>query len=140
MPYDKSGKPAHSFGRAKLNNELEAAQPSHASVSPKSRPAGHQPDPDSEMGEQSPEDIRDVVKEHGPANELHMKSDHAAGVHQVTTEHGGFKHHSKHGSAQEAHKHMSHALGMTAEHEDMESPAFEAKEEKGMAHSIPGMG
>lgn len=148
MPRDGKGNPVHSFSRGKLNDEINASQPSHPSVSPKSRPSGKQPDPDAEMHEESPEDVRDVVKEHGPAHTIHMEHDHEAGVHQVHSFHGehepgkeegaGFTHHSKHASHHEAHKHAGMALGMDAGHEDTESPSYEAKEEKAM--SIPGMG
>lgn len=149
MPRDSQGNPVHSFGRGRMNDELHK-QNQHASkvVDPKSRPAGHQPDPDAEMHEESPEDIHDVVAEHGPAVEIHTKHDHEAGVHQVTSHHGehrqgneeghGFTHHSKHGSAEEAHKHMGHALGLgDQKHEKAESPEYEAKEEE--AATIPGM-
>src|ERR1700691_3493976 len=116
MPRDAQGNPVHSFGRGKLNDEMR--KPTSPSVTPKSRPAGHQPDPDAEMHEESPEDIHDVVKEHGPAEEIHMKHDHEAGIHQVTSHHGEFKHHSTHGSHHEAHAHAGKALGMDAEHQD----------------------
>jgi hypothetical protein len=102
------------------------------------------------MHEESPEDIHDVVAEHGPAHTVHMESDHEAGVHQVHSFHGGhkpghsegdgFTHHSKHGSHHEAHKHAGHALGIESpEHEKKESPEFEAGEQEGAREGIPGM-
>jgi hypothetical protein len=91
------------------------------------------------MKDESPEDIRDVVSEHGPATEMHMKSDHKAGVHQVSSTHGSFTHHSKHGSAHEAHKHMGHALGMS-EGDEKETPEMESAEESKPIAGIPGMG
>lgn len=147
MPRDSQGNPVHSMSRGKLNDELHAHnQGASKVVDPKSRAAGKQPDPDAEMREESPEDIHDIVNEHGPAHTIHMKSDHEAGVHQVTSFHGGhkpessdgegFTHHSKHSSHHEAHKHAGRALGM-AEHEKAESPEYEAREEE--KATIPGM-
>jgi hypothetical protein len=140
MPRDAQGNPAHSFGRARRQDESHQNALQHASkaVDPKSRPAGKQPDPDSTMQESSPEDIHDVVNEHGPATEIHMKSDHEAGVHQVSSTHGSFTHHSKHGSVHEMHKHASKALGMS-EGDEKETPEFESAEESKPTHSIPGM-
>jgi hypothetical protein len=143
--------PAHSFGRAKLQDEKhKSMQNASKVVNDKSRPSGHQPDPDAEMREESPEDIHDVVNEHGPAHTIHMKHDHENGVHQVTSFHGdhepgkeghdGFTHHSKHGSHHEAHKHAGHALGLGEEHEAKETPEYESKEESAMSGAIPGMG
>lgn len=52
------------------------------------------------------EDPGQVVAEHGPANEVHMMHDHAAGMHTVDSVHeDGHAHHSEHGSAGEAHDH-----------------------------------
>jgi hypothetical protein len=147
MPRDSAGNPVASFGRGRLNDERHAhLQHASKAVDPKSRESGHQPDPDAEMHEESPEDIHDVVAEHGPAVELHSKHDHEAGVHQVTSHHGehrqgheegaGFTHHSRHGSVHEAHKHMGKALGM-AQHEEKETPEYESAEES--KASIPGI-
>jgi hypothetical protein len=151
MPRDSQGMPAHSFGRAKRQDESHQRGLQHASkvVDPKSRPAGHQPDPDAEMREESPEDIHDVVAEHGPAVELHTKHDHEAGIHQVTSHHGehragheegsGFTHHSKHSDVHAAHKHMGHALGL-GEGQEKETPEYESAEESAPTAAIPGMG
>jgi hypothetical protein len=151
MPRDGAGNPVHSFGRGKLNDDMrkdKTMQHQTRVVDPKSRPAGHQPDPDAEMKDESPEDIHDVVAEHGPAKHIHMQHDHEAGVHQVTSYHGehepgkeegeGFTHHSKHGSHHEAHKHAGHALGMS-EGDEKESPEYESAEEGKMSNPIPGM-
>lgn len=136
MPRDSAGNPAHSFGQARRMDESRTNKMTPA-VTPKSRPSGHQPDPDATMQESSPEDIKDVVAEHGPATEVTHKFDEATGKHHVHSKHGEAEHHSMHGSHAEAHKHMGHAMGV-AEHEKEESPAYEANEEKSM--SIPGMG
>lgn len=155
MPRDKMGNPAHSFGRARLNDEMEENKRHTAKVvNPRSRAEGHQPDPDSTMEESSAEDIRDVVAEHGPAKEVHSYHDHEGGKHHVTTYHGehrhgkeegaGFTHHSNHASAEEAHTHIGKALGVAEENEDEESPEARMSEEKmpamhHAAHAIPGM-
>lgn len=147
MPRDGQGNPVSSFGRGRLNDEIA----SHGSkaVAPKSRPAGHQPDPDAEMREENPEDIKDIVAEHGPAVEMHHQ--HDGEMHHVTTHHGehrqgkedgmGFTHHSKHASHHEAHEHMGHALGIESKaHEKGESKEFEAGEHEGAREmSIPGL-
>jgi hypothetical protein len=140
MPYDKNGNPAHSFGHARRQEESHANMQSASKVvNPKSRPEHHQPDPDAEMKDESPEDIHDVVDEHGPAHEVHVKSDHENGEADPGKEgHDGFVHHSKHGSVHEAHKHMAKALGMS-EHEKGESPEYESGEESKMTAAIPGM-
>src|SRR5579859_2875377 len=104
MPRDSKGNPVASFGRGRLNDEI-AASGKQPAVSPKSRAAGHQPDPDAEMQDESSEDIHDVVAEHGPAHQVHHHV--VDGTHHVSTHHGGsFVHHSKHASHAEAHTHM----------------------------------
>lgn len=140
MPYDGSGNPVHSFGRGKLNDSMRSN--STKAVDPKSRKSGHQPDPDSTMEESSPEDIHDVVKEHGPATAMHYdaKNDNE---HHVTSHHGAMKHHSKHGSRGEAMAHMHAAMGEDEKNEDEESPETEMAEEKmqphKMSHAVPGL-
>ena len=99
------------------------------------------------MKDESPEDIRDVVQEHGPAVEMHHE--HDGETHHVTTHHGehrqgkedgmGFTHHSKHPTHRAAHAHMGLALGLN-EHERSESPEEEGVEEGKMSSPIPGMG
>lgn len=57
-----------------------------------------------EMGGE--EDGSAVAAEHGPAHEVHITHDHAAGMHHVHSMHpDGHEHHSDHGSAEEAHEH-----------------------------------
>jgi len=135
MPRDGAGNPVSSFGRGRLNDEIRASgkQPP---VSAKSRPEGHQPDPDAEMQQESPEDIHDVVAEHGPAHGAHHKM--IEDTHHVSTHHGAdFVHHSRHQSHEEVHKHLGKAYGLASkEHEESETPGFEAEEEKA---GIPGM-
>jgi hypothetical protein len=47
-----------------------------------------------------------VVAEHGPANDVHITHDHAAGKHHVTSTHeDGHVHESEHASAEEAGEH-----------------------------------
>ena len=140
MPRDAQGNPVASFGRAKLNDDIHSN--STKAVNPKSRPAGHQPDPDAEMKDESPEDIKDVVQMHGPATEVTHKFDEATGKHHVHSKHGGgaAEHHSYHESHAAAHAHMGHAMGVSAEHEKGESKEYEAGEHEGAKEmSIPGL-
>lgn len=69
--------------------------------------AGRQVDPLAQPeGEGMEQDGKQVAMEHGPANEVHMQHDHAAGKHHVHSMHpDGHEHHSDHGSAEEAHEH-----------------------------------
>lgn len=70
--------------------------------------AGQQVDPLAQPseGEGMEQDGKQVAMEHGPANEVHMQHDHAAGEHHVHSMHpDGHEHHSDHGSAEEAHEH-----------------------------------
>jgi hypothetical protein len=140
MPRDAAGNPVASFGRGRLNDDIRKQHASKA-IDPKSRPAGHQPDPDAEtsMVEDSPEAIEDVVNEHGPATEMHSQHDHGTGMHKVTTHHGDMKHRSTHSSHGDAHAHMGKALGIAA-HEKGESKEFEAAEREGAKETIPGLG
>jgi hypothetical protein len=62
---------------------------------------------ENENGENSPEDIHEMVAEHGPAEKVEIS--HAEGKHTKVSHHGGKMHKSEHASAEEAH----HA-GMTA--------------------------
>jgi hypothetical protein len=154
MPIAKDGSKHHSFGRASLHDSMAAdkAEPvkKMAGGSPgRAMAKDSQPNPDAELPEESPEDIHDVVAEHGPAVEIHSHHDHEAGMHHVTSHHGehkhghedgaGFTHHSKHATHEDAHRHMGHALGVSAEHEKSESPEFEAGEHEGAMEGIPGL-
>jgi hypothetical protein len=136
MPRDSQGRPVASYGRGKLNDEI-AASGKKPPITPKSREKDAFPDPDAEMQEMSPEDIHDVVSEHGPASEVHHKM--VGGEHHVTSHHGSFAHRSKHGSHAEAHAHMGKAMGVSAEHEAKETPEFEAGEREGTKEGIPGL-
>jgi hypothetical protein len=143
-----------------LNDDIHKQHASKA-IDPKSRPEGHQPDPDAETGmvtdvaamadKVSPESIHDVVSEHGAAHTVHQFHDHEGGHHHVVSYHGehkpgkedgaGFTHHSHHSSHKEAHAHAGQALGMeSSEHEAKESPEFETGEHEGAKEAaIPGL-
>ena len=65
------------------------------------------------QGEAGGGDIGAFVQQHGPAEQIHIQHDHAAGQHHVTSHHKGKKHHSTHGSAEEAHAHAAQAAGIS---------------------------
>ncbi len=84
---------------------------------------------DQGMGQ---EDGAAVAAEHGPASEVHMMHDEAAGRHEVHSMHpDGHTHMSEHGSKEEAHEHGKKLAGIGGEeeHEPMgeeeESPEYE---------------
>jgi hypothetical protein len=70
-------------------------------------------------------DANQVASEHGPATSVHVKHDHQANTHHVTSMHkDGHVHMSKHGSAKEAHD-AAAQLGGEANTENTDSPANE---------------
>jgi hypothetical protein len=135
--YAKDGSKHHSASRASLHDEMNERGKSLKSSAGKDNPtptAGASKDV-SHM------DIKEVVAKHGPAHEVHVKHDHAAGAHHVTSHHKGAHHKSTHGSAHEAHMHGAMAAGHEGEDEN-ETPD-EAMNESPMDEesegSIPGM-
>jgi hypothetical protein len=90
--------------------------------------------------------IQDVVKQHGPAHEMHSTHDHEAGQHHVHSIHGEKHHHSDHDTADAAHHHMGQALGVMnaaqnepQDHEQYETPDTEMAEQSRGSGGIPGM-
>lgn len=126
MAMAKDGSKHHSFGRAKLHDDMNADKEAESKPKPKAMadggggaaadPAPAEPGAAGEMESMadSPESIHDVVSEHGPAEEVHHKVG-ADGQHHVLTHHGKHKHKSSHMDHQSAHQHMGHAMGMGGE-------------------------
>jgi hypothetical protein len=76
-------------------------------------------------------DHENVVEQHGKAHTIHIKHDHARGVHHVHSIHeSGHEHHAKFGTAEEAHDHAAKMAG-SQEHEGLEDKAAEALNEAG---------
>lgn len=101
----------------------------------KAAPVQHgEPDGD----ESSPQDIHEMVAQHGPAEKVEIVHDHAAGKHSVTSHHGGKTHKSEHTSAHEAHSHGMTAAGVQPE-EQTEEPAMAGGGMQDGAGGIPGM-
>lgn len=91
----------------------------------------------TDEGPHEEKDIHSVVAEHGPANDIQLKHDHAAGKHEMHSKHGGYTHHSSHGSAEEAHSHARIAAGIP---ESEQSPEETNQPMDSMQmSSIPGM-
>lgn len=90
-------------------------------------------EPHAKEGEQ---DHDSVVPEHGKAHEIHIKHDHARGVHHVKSTHeDGHVHAAKFGSAAEAHDHASKMAGEDEGEEQAASMGDESKD-KGEALGI----
>lgn len=91
-----------------------------AGLADRTDPLKQPTDGGEDSGEHSEEEAKQVVAEHGPAHEVHIKHDHETGHHEVHTVHeDGEEHHSEHGSAEEAHEHAKHLSGDGGEeHED----------------------
>jgi hypothetical protein len=88
-----------------------------------------------ENEENSPDDIHEMVAQHGPAEKVEIS--HSEGKHSKVSHHGGQMHKSEHGSAAEAHHHGMMAAGVEPTEQD-EQPAMAgagAMQEGG----IPGM-
>jgi hypothetical protein len=142
--YDKQGNPHHSASRARLSDEMHSGKKPAAVAPMKEKSAGAA---DGKGGEHdvSHMHIKDVVKQHGPAHEIHSTHDHEAGEHHVHSIHGEKHHHSDHDTHEDAHHHMGLALGVNAankepqDHEEFETPETEANEEARAGGSIPGM-
>jgi hypothetical protein len=86
--------------------------------------------------EAMPQDIHEMVAEHGPAEKVEIT--HSEGKHAKVSHHGGKKHMSEHASAEEAHQHGMIAAGVSPEEQQEEQPAMAgagAMQEGG----IPGM-
>jgi len=139
MPHAGDGTPHHSFSRAKMHDEKMAS-----SKKPAPRAVTEAPKPEGEKSEheQSPEDIKAVVAEHGPAH--HMEYEEKEGKHHVHTKHGAenHEHHSVHDSKEEAMDHMHAATGTDEEESPDEEEAEEiapAMEESEHSNRIPGM-
>ena len=64
------------------------------------------PEQEMQAGGEEPEEGSAIAEEHGPAHEVHITHDHAAGAHHVHSMHpDGHEHHSDHASVEEAHEH-----------------------------------
>jgi hypothetical protein len=99
----------------------------------KAEPTEHQ-EPDGD--EQSPQDIHEMVAQHGPAEKIEITHDHAAGKHTVVSHHGGKTHKSEHASAHEAHAHAMTAAGAEPMQEEQPQMAGAGAMQQG---GIPGM-
>jgi hypothetical protein len=137
MPRAADGTPMASFSRAKHHDSMMAEK--------KPAPKAVTEPPKMEGGksehEDSPEDIKAVVAEHGPAH--HMEYEEKEGKHHVHSKHGAenHEHHSVHDSKEEAMDHMKSATGAEEESPDEEegeemAPAMEESEH---SNRIPGM-
>jgi len=136
------GTPFHSASRAKLHDEMSSSK--------KPEPAGEKEDkkPQLKDGKGTEHDvskmkIEEVVKQHGPAHEIHSMHDHAANQHIVHSIHGEKHHHSSHDTAGDAHAHMGKAIGAEMQSQD-EKPEPEETPDTEVAMSqpqpaIPGM-
>ncbi len=128
-PMAKDGSKHHSFGRAKLHDDMSEDKKSHAGPksmeAPKKESKGEaepkEPKESEAGGEhenmeampETPTPIEQHVSQHGPADEVHHKIG-GDGMHHVMSSHGGQKHKSIHGTHEEAHAHMGKAMGAGA--------------------------
>lgn len=136
---DKTGKMHHSASRAKLHDDMAAE---------KSKPpmmAKKEPDAEKPEHQESPEDIHEVVAEHGPAHHVEYHHDKETDKHHVHSKHGEaeHEHHAVHDTMEEAHEHMGHAMGHGEPDEDDEEVGEEAGAEmpqmEEASEKIPGM-
>ena len=80
-------------------------------------------EPEGEGGDDAG-DIGDVVELHGPAHEISVKSDHAAGTHNVTSIHGEKKHSKTYSDPMEAMRHVHVAAGLGEPMQQQPQPAM----------------
>jgi hypothetical protein len=128
-PQAKDGSSHHSFGRAKLHDDMESDRKAKAGpksmMAPKKESKGEaepKAPKESEAGTEhenmeampdTPTPIEQHVSQHGPADEMHHKMG-ADGMHHVHSMHGGQAHKSTHSTFQDAHMHMGKAGGAAA--------------------------
>jgi hypothetical protein len=127
MPSAADGSKHHSFGRAKLHDDMESDKKAKAGpksmeapkkeskgeAAPKAKgeaEAGGEPE-NMETMPDTPATIEAHVSQHGPADEVHHKIG-ADGMHHVLSHHGGQAHKSVHGTHEDAHHHIGKAMGM----------------------------
>ncbi len=137
MPTSKSGEKFHSFGRAKLQDDMDEERKAKtpAKAGPKSmeapkkeskgeaapkaakEPEGgkandHDAD-DMETMPDTPTSIEEHVSAHGPSDHTIHKMG-ADGMHHTLSHHGGMKHKATHSTPEEAHMHLGKAMGAQA--------------------------
>jgi hypothetical protein len=96
-------------------------------------PEEGEPEAEAE-GEQNHES---VVPEHGKAQEVHIKHDHAKGQHHVHSVHeDGHSHKAKFGSADEAHAHAGKMAGNAAEEEEAAASESSNQSDKAKAFGV----
>jgi hypothetical protein len=127
MPEAKDGSKHHSFGRAKLHDDMESDRKAKAGpksmeapkkeskgeAEPKAKGEAEGGEDNMETMPETPTPIEQHVQQHGPADEVHHKIG-GDGMHHVLTHHGGQKHKSVHGTHDEAYAHMGKAMGAMA--------------------------
>jgi hypothetical protein len=140
--YDSKGNPHHSASRARMADDMAKEK---SAPKPAAAPMKKTGSADGKGGEHdvSHMKIEDVVKQHGPAHEMHSTHDHEAGQHHVHTIHGEKHHHSDHDTAEDAMHHMRKAVGASMQEqppdEAEETPDNEMMASGGSAGSMPGM-
>lgn len=127
MPRDAQGNPRSGFARKHRADEAHSEtareeREEEREIEPKKASGEHKgKKPEKEKEEPKPEidaspedegDIGDIVETHGPAHEINMKSDHAAGTHEVESIHGEKRHKKMYQDPGEAMRHAHMALGM----------------------------
>lgn len=91
---------------------------------------------ENEGAEQSPQDIHEMVAQHGPAEKVEIS--HAEGKHTKVSHHGGKTHTSEHASAEEAHQHGMTAAGVEPQQEEQQQEPAMAGGAMSVG-AIPGM-
>lgn len=113
MPKNAEGKHFSSKFRMARHEAAHKADQHEANETPEFE-AGEQEGAEEGQEPGEGEDIQSIVAQHGPAEEVHIEHDHAAGKHKVTSHHGGHKHVAEHATAEEAHEHAKVAGGVEA--------------------------
>ena len=129
MPRDAQGNPRSGFARKRRadeahgetekeereeEREMSGPKKGGGEKSAKKPEKKEKPEQKPEM-DASPEDegdIGDVVEMHGPAHEVNMKSDHAAGTHEVESVHGEKRFKKSYQDPMTAMRHAHMAMGM----------------------------
>lgn len=154
MPEAKDGSKHHSFGRAKLHDDMEADKKAHAGpksmeapkkeskgeVRKEAKAEGETPEheakeQDMETMPDTPMSIEEHVGQHGPSDHTIHKMG-ADGMHHTLSHHGGMKHKATHSTPEEAHGHMAKAMGIQLGDGGGLSPAAPQPAATG---GIPGM-
>lgn len=123
--FESKRTPGKKFGSAFAGRSYDERH-----VGGESEPENKNPMEENKEEQGEKQGAAEVVQAHGPATTVHIKHDHAANKHHVTSTHeDGHVHESDHGTAQEAHEEGGALAGADAKKENPEEAQQGAQSE-----------